>query len=276
MENRWMRIYQKTKEQNLKCMDLKEQLQGYDYLTKLHYNAVKELQQLEKKKVLFSDFFPQRNSKRRLKTEKRLHKIAVLKVKVEDLEERVDYYRTLRGSYDGECEKLQFMRRELEECSIQILDLKKGEYPSYYEEFWNAKKEEEKIEQVLELIKHALWELEGAKDIEEMNLIGGSIAQIVIDDHLISVEADVVQMIEIVTALSKGEHWNTVLNEILLMIHSPVNLDREKKLTEMNEKFEKLAKELDGECSLIWDKRVKEVLKLIEISIEGFNCETTV
>ena len=276
MENRWMRIYQKTKEQNLKCMDLKEQLQGYDYLTKLHYNAVKELQQLEKKKVYFSDLFPHRSSKRRLKTEKRLHKIAVLKVKVEDLEERVDYYRTLRGSYDGECEKLQFMRKELEECSIQILDLKKGEYPSYYDKFWTAKKEEENIEQVLELIKHALWELEGAKDIEEMNLIGGSIAQIVIDDHLISVEADVVQMTEIVKTLSKGEHWNTILNEILFMIHSPMNLDQEKELTEMKEKFEKLARELEGECSLIWEDQAKEVLKLIEISTEGLNCETTV
>lgn len=276
MENRWMRIYQKTREQNISCAELREQLQGYEYLTRLYHNALIELNQLQKRKMFFSDFFPHRNSKRRLKAEKRLHKIAVLKVKVEDLEERVDYYRSLNGTYEVELNKLQFLKSELQECSIQILDLKKNEYPSFYENFWSAQKEDEKIEQVLGLIKHALWELEGASDIEEMNLIGGSIAQIVIDDHLISVEADISDMLKIALGLSKSEQLKSMLDELLFLIHSPRTQDVEQELAEMRGKIEKIEKALDLEKSSIWERQTEEVLKLIEISTKEFNCETTV
>ena len=56
----------------------------------------------------------------RLKTEKRLHKIAILKLKVEDLEERVDYYRSLNNEYELQQEKLMKLKEELKKIIMKI------------------------------------------------------------------------------------------------------------------------------------------------------------
>ena len=43
------------------------------------------------------------------------------------------------------------------------------DYPLFHENYWTLNKAEEQMKMALNLIKHALWELDGAKDVEEMN-----------------------------------------------------------------------------------------------------------
>lgn len=276
MEKRWTKIYKMIVEQKQRCTQLQEQLHGYQYLLKLHHETVKELNELQKKKYYFSDFFPHRNSKSRLKMEKRLHKIAILKVKVEDLEERVDYYRSLHNEYEREQDQLLKLKDELEQCSIQILEMKKIEYPLFHESYWNLNKQEEELKIVLNLIKHALWELEGAQDVEEMNLIGGSIAQVVIDDYLISVETDVQNIYQILTDAKEEKQSLHLTKSILEQLHLPMNLDQEQKLNDIKDQLAQMEVALENDISLIWDKQVEEIKKLIDEDTKGTHCETTV
>ena len=277
MENRWNRIYETIMEQKQICEEFREKLQGYQYLLKMHHEAVKELNQLQKKKKsYFFDFFPHRNSKMRLKTEKRLHKIAILKLKVEDLEERVDYYRSLNNEYELQQEKLMKLKEDLEQSSIQILEKNKVDYPLVHENYWTLNKVEEQIKMALNLIKHALWELDGAKDVEEMNLIGGSIAQVVIDDYLLSVETDVQNIQQIVSDFKEGKQCLRLTQNILEQLHMPMNLDQEQKLVEMKDQLSQIEVLLENEISMIWIHQAEEIKKLIEISTKGTNCETTV
>ena len=115
-----------------------------------------------------------------------------------------------------------------------------------------------------------------AKDVEEMNLIGGSIAQVVIDDYLLSVETDVQNIQQIVSVFKEGKQCLRLTQNILEQLHMPMNLDQEQKLAEMKDQLSQIEVLLENEISMIWIHQAEEIKKLIEISTKGTNCETTV
>lgn len=279
MELQWKQLYKEMSEQQQICFSLQEQLKGYDYLVHLHKETADELKQLKKKNRYFLDFFPHRRTKRRFEHEKKLHKIAVLEVKIEDLEERVDYYGMLQNEYNLELEKEEQFIRQWEHFCEQMIEKNKNQQPEKYENYGNCKKTENEIQEMIELIQHALWEMEGAEDIETLDIVGGSIAQVVIEDYYISVENDLKKMREGIG--SRDDEIEKIIEELLEKMKKSSEVNQEKFIVDFKSRLRKIEELFKERMKQTIQLKNELVFQIIDVSEENQiykekHCERTV